>query len=659
MVSDLVVGGSDVRLAARIAAHGLARGDRVTLLDRNGGGPSRDLLRRAVESVAAAHGTDAGADRLRVCPAEGLPGSVPPGAVAWLVTGGAGPAPVLDARRDAELVRAVLPALSRAGAGEVVLVGAAEAAVPMPLPSLAGREGTVSVPPAAAAVAEVVAAMERAAAGECARLGLPLRVLRVACPVAADGRTPGAPAGLHRLLAAVEETVTEVRARAPGWFEREPLRLLAPPGAALPLLPAEDAARLLFALTESAVTAGRVCRLSSPHATPLAELCDRISDVYGIRLTAVTASGELNAVDRLLCRRSTGVLEGGARPDDVLDACDVLGPGAEVAALRPPAQRGLLRAVRGGQTAAREKRSRGRAVFVRTLGTGTVPARDGKRTVVYRTAGPPPGGTDALPVVFVGALGQGPGFWYPLMERLAAQRRVLLVQPSEPMGAPETAAVLEREGVGPAHLVGWCTGPKEAVALARAHPKRVASLAFLSGSFRVAGREDGLDTEYERSLHTLCRTVHARPAAAGRLLRLFGQPEPAPESAGGVLAATHRDLRELVRAPFRDEDALVRYAAAMLGFWADDSADRAPEVSVPVLALGAEYDRVVSRTRLRAATARFPRGHYAEFTGATHQFLYDRAALLAEVLEGFWRDPADRTPPADEVVTGTAGEEPR
>ncbi|WP_216353454.1 alpha/beta fold hydrolase, partial [Streptomyces sp. JHA26] len=539
----------------------------------------------------------------------------------------------------------------------------AEAAVPMPLPPAGGPAGTACVPPAAAAVADVVSAMERAAAEECARLGVTLRVLRVACPVTADGRTPGTPAGLHRLLAAVEETVAEVRARAPGWFEREPLRFVAPPGAALPLLPVEDAVRLLFALSASVATAGRVCRVASPRATPLAELCDRISDVYGIRLTAVASPGELNAVDRLLCRRLTGVLEGAGRAGGILDAYDVLGPGAQVAAMRPPAQRGLLRAVNEGQRAAREKRLLGTTAFVGTLGTGTSPARDGQGTVAYRTAGPPPGGTDALPVVLVGALGQGPDFWYPLMRRLAARRRVLLVQPSgaqrQRTGAPETAAVLRREGIGAAHLVGWCTGPKEAVALARAHPERVASLVFLGGSFRVEGRGDGLDTEHERSLHTLCRAVHARPSAAGRLLRLFGEPEPEPESAENVLAATHRDLRELVRAPFRDEDALARYAAAMLGFWADDSADGAPEVSVPVLALGAEYDRVVSRARLRAAAARFPRGHYAEFAAATHQFLYDRAELLAEVLEGFWRDPADRTPPADEVVTGTAGEETR
>ncbi|WP_143660592.1 hypothetical protein, partial [Streptomyces sp. JHA26] len=121
MVSDLLVGGSDVRLAARIAAHGLARGDRVTLLDRNGDGASRDLLGRAVESAAAGPGTDARAGRPRVCRVEDLPGSVPPGAAAWLVTGGAGAAPVLDARRDAELVRAALPALAKAGVGEIVL----------------------------------------------------------------------------------------------------------------------------------------------------------------------------------------------------------------------------------------------------------------------------------------------------------------------------------------------------------------------------------------------------------------------------------------------------------------------------------------------------------------------------------------------------------
>ncbi|TQS26501.1 alpha/beta fold hydrolase [Microbispora sp. KK1-11] len=682
MARDVLLGGSSALLAARLADHLLARGaGRVRIVTPPGRPPA---------SAGGAAPDDRPRDpRLLVVdagPCGDLPEEVRADVV-WLLTGDAGAVPGRDARADAALARSVIARLPVLGATGIVHVTADEMCRPL------GADAR----PVDAAVARLHTAVEEEVAAACAEHGLGHRLVRTvspvdalspagtvsaAGPVAPAGAVPPntrvvppaawpggpVPAGLHRFLAALRSVVDEVTARAPDYFGTRPLRCLLPPESAVRLTPMDEVARVLVELADDPETAGGRFRLAASEAVPADDLLQRIGDVYGVRLLPVHDPAELDPIDRLLHDRLTGFL---AEPSP-WTGCRETTPGPLV--WGPPAQRALLRRMRRAQEtageAARDRRERLPARLVRT----TIDVAG--RPLTYHLAVPPAvpgpagtparGGPGAEPLVLLNALGQGLAFWHPLIDRLSARRRVLVVDPrgpedDDPASVPglddhvdDLEAVLKNEGVERCHLVGWCTGPKQAVRFAVRRPDVVASMVFLNGSFRVEGGHDDLDTPYERNLDYLCRTLARRPDQAGRLLRLFGGEEPPASRPDEVLALTNGALREEVRAPFLSARTLVPYALQMLAFWGDDVSAEAGQVRVPVLAVGAEHDRVVSTPRLRAAAARFPSGRFVELRGATHQCLYDRAAVLAELIEEFVADPAAMA--GSDVIAGLAGE---
>ncbi|MEU7690312.1 alpha/beta hydrolase [Microbispora hainanensis] len=676
MARDVLLGGSSALLAARLADRLLARGaGRVTIVTPPGRPPAA--------TGGAASADDRPRDpRLLVVDA-GPTGDLPEDVradVVWLLTGDAGPVPGRDARADAALARSVVARLPVLGAAGIVHVTADELCRPL---------GT-SARPVDAIVACVHTTVEEEVATACAEHGIGHRLVRTVSPVGAlspagtesgpdavatagvvpPGVRPGepVPAGLHRFLAALRSVVDEVTARAPDYFGTRPLRCLVPPESVVRLTPMDEVTRVLVELVDDPATAGGRFRLAASGVVPVDGLLQRIGDVYGVRLLPVQDPAELDPIDRLLHDRLTGFL---AEPSPWTGYRETTTGPREWA---PPAQRALLRRVRRAQEAAEEAaRDRQERVPERLVRT-TIDVAG--RPLTYHLAVPPavpgPGGTPAggglgaEPVVLLNALGQSPAFWHPLIDRLSARRRVLVVDPRGPEDdgpasvpglnehADDLEAVLKNESVERCHLVGWCTGPKQAVRFAVRRPDVVASMVFLNGSFRAEGGHDGLDTPYERNLDYLCRTLVRRPEQAGRLLRLFGGEDPPASRPDEVLALTSDALREEVRAPFLSAQALVPYAFQMLAFWGDDVSAEAGQVRVPVLAVGAEHDRIVSTPRLRAAAARFPSGRFVELRGATHQCLYDRADVLAGLIEEFVADPAAMT--CADATAGLAGE---
>lgn len=635
MANDVLLAGSSVLLAVRLAARYLAATeDRVTVLARPDG-PAPDALRTAVEAAVRDLGKDPDVlapDRLAT-PGFGGAGPLPRCSVVWLLTGDTGPAPLGDARFDAAVTRSLLASLPSSGVRAVNHVTAAEwPAVRTPAPGDHPERRTDVL------VARRQADIERDVAAGCAASTVDHRLFRTVCPVA-TGVLPGAvPAGLHRLLAALDSVLTEVSARSGRYLRDEPLRCLVPPDAALRPMPMDAAARAMLDAARDPASAGGRHLLASSAPVPLADLLPRIGDVHGIRLVAADAPDRLAPADRLLHARLTGFgpdLPAPAGTGGGFAAVDV-----PVSPLTPPKQRTMLRSLRGDRRD--HRRDEGTLVERRLTAAST----DGG--TAYRHGGP-----DAFPVVLLGAIGQGLRFWLPLLERLLETHRVLFLEPS---GADEIEAVLAHAGVRRCHLVGWCTGPKAATAFALRRPDAVESLVFLNGSFKVAERDGDLDTPYERNLEILCRSVAARPGSARRLMRLFGGDGDDDETGTDVLARTHGDLRDDVRAPFRSEEALTAYATGMLAFWSDECAG-AESVRAPVLAVGAQNDTVVSTARLRAAATRFPGARYVELLGATHQCLYDRAEPLVRLMREFWRDPGGELGLAAEIRTAAAGEE--
>jgi pimeloyl-ACP methyl ester carboxylesterase len=443
-------------------------------------------------------------------------------------------------------------------------------------------------------------------------------------------------AGLLRVLAEVHGVLGELAARCPGYLARQPLRWPATACAAVPLIDADLAAEALCKLARDPGRTDGVYRIEPPRPTPLAELVHDIAQAGHVDLVP---GDPVTDVDRYLAGRLQAVvaellapLAGGSADRDGLAAAGVdprrAAPGPQ------PRRRALAAAWRSLDLQAETAAKRAAC------------AVDG---LDRRFAGPVSylaGGSDGPTLVLLNALGQGLGFWSRLIDRLADRHRVLTWEPrgTDPGGPALTVAgqvadlrrILDAAGADQAHLVGWCSGPKIALNFCRRYPRSVSSLVFIAGSFKLLGRDPGLDTEYEYNLEQLCRMLEAQPGFASRLTGLLGGDDPQDDE---PLAAVDPVLADDVRRPFGNPGTLVRYAAQLLDFWSDDALGAAG-IRQPALFIGAELDKITAPARQRAAARSLPGARYAEIIGGTHYCLHDRADLVAALVADFVADPA-------------------
>jgi pimeloyl-ACP methyl ester carboxylesterase len=98
-------------------------------------------------------------------------------------------------------------------------------------------------------------------------------------------------------------------------------------------------------------------------------------------------------------------------------------------------------------------------------------------------------------------------------------------------------------------------------------------------------------------------------------------------------------LKSHVLGPFKTEQTTLNYAHQMRDFWANDCRSKAAGVTIPVLLVGAEYDQVISPLSSEFGAGLFPDAWYVCLAGATHYFLYDRAEILAEIIDTFIHNP--------------------
>lgn len=253
-------------------------------------------------------------------------------------------------------------------------------------------------------------------------------------------------------------------------------------------------------------------------------------------------------------------------------------------------------------------------------------------------------GAGTTPIVIVNALGQGEGYWWPLIATLAPRHRVLLCQQDTTGGLADQladlTALLAAEHVRQCHLVGWCTGAKLVTRLAREQPARVLSLTMLAADFRYDGRDPELDGRYERNLAAVCRALLDRPALADRLVTLFTttDDQPGQSSADAVLARPDPELAREIRRPFASGTALLAYARQLVEFWAHD--ELRPTGEIPTLFLIGDRDEIVAPAAERAAAANFPGALHGEFALGSHYLMYEQPQLVADVIADFLCDPA-------------------
>lgn len=184
---------------------------------------------------------------------------------------------------------------------------------------------------------------------------------------------------------------------------------------------------------------------------------------------------------------------------------------------------------------------------------------------------------------------------------------------------------LDRRGIGRVHLGGYSMGGRAALALAVAHPERLASLVLIGASPGMA--EGGAREERRASDEALARSIEEQGLAAF-VDRWMAHPIFATQAAlghGHLRRARHGRLLGSTRG----------YAAGLrgMGQGAQPSyRDALPEIRVPTLLLAGELDEKYSRLA-REMAGTMPNARAEIIEGAGHAVHLEAPEAVARAVQ--------------------------
>jgi pimeloyl-ACP methyl ester carboxylesterase len=461
----------------------------------------------------------------------------------------------------------------------------------------------------------------------------------------ASGPEAPVPDAFGVLLQALDQTLEEVRARSPEYFEQHALRTSLPRDFAL--LSPQRAAAAVLALSAAppgchrVVARSKTARSDADHDT-IGEL---IGDAYDVEILFGADPSSLSAVDRLFESRIGSArqsLLAAAAPDD--------SPPAEPPDAASTAEIEACLAAWSRHHAASHRSERARlagfpkADSLRSLSGPDGLHEDGLQYHVFGDTGPT--------VIIVNAIGMGLSYWTRLIDRLTGDHRVVIWQLRTTTGQGQLAtlddhvgdieAIVEAVAEGPVHLVGWCSGPKLCLRYAVAHPDRVASMVFLAGTYGDPSSE----THYQKRLGTvfelLARSPGMTATVRGMLTDSASVAAGLSEQAGDfaqepeILARADPGLQPALIAPYRSDESTLAYARQIRDFWSCPLDAEARAAGSPTLVVSAEFDRIASPKLGLEIAKILPRARFAEMPGATHYCMYDRPDEVAAMIRNFF-----------------------
>lgn len=266
------------------------------------------------------------------------------------------------------------------------------------------------------------------------------------------------------------------------------------------------------------------------------------------------------------------------------------------------------------------------------------PWRLGGRTVyvgdqefLVREAGPDSG----RPILLIhGLAGSSLGEWYQIGQKLATERRVIMVDHRNHGLAPQVtgryevedaaddlAGVLDAIGVGAVDAVGYSMGGLIAQALADRHRGRVAKLALIA---TFAAHPDEL--KWIRVLGTVLTRAWERLTGVGtpevRSGYLLATGAVAPEHARWLWEENHR----------RNPDAGAEATLALLRF---DSRRWVGRLEVPTMVIVPTEDQLVPPTWQYELASLIPDVELVEIVGARHEVVWSHSDQVHDAIRGF------------------------
>ncbi|HEY6804793.1 MAG TPA: alpha/beta hydrolase [Pyrinomonadaceae bacterium] len=270
------------------------------------------------------------------------------------------------------------------------------------------------------------------------------------------------------------------------------------------------------------------------------------------------------------------------------------------------------------------------------------------------------GGSGERTIVIINAFGQGLAYWTRLIADLVVNHKVIIWLPRgsgyETVGITtsysvtehreDLKALLTQERIERAEFLGWCTGPKLIIDYYAAYPDQVASMVFLNATFKDWPGNIDAQTDFEKNLAPLLKMVHDRPQLATPLIESLknvllarGADIHDPQSSKELmklLAVPCADLSEAVVEPLLSQTGVVSYAKQLMDFWNYNVSELFGAISVPVLFITGDCDRIAAPRMAQLAAKAIPTAKYVEVSGGSHYLLYERHELVSRLVELFW-----------------------
>ena len=496
--------------------------------------------------------------------------------------------------------------------------------------------------------------------------GLNYRILRPSMILHAglvDGaQTADCPTFLHGLIKATNHIKQQVQSKVPDYFSRFKLKLALPPNATLNIITLDQVVEQLLAIAGTD-NPNNIHHITHTQEVKVSDLIAALADVCSVPIEIVQDNRAFMPQDQLLehisqffyryfCAKqlfcATNSVSKLSQADNSPVSIELL-----------TKQMQLIH-----QQVAPQSRVEAPADSLATKGAMPIinkqlATQNGQ--LDYWCCGDGP-----KSIFIVNAFGLNSTFWTPLVNLLSPDYKVILWQHRDRQSdqqlnnvyydedryvdvfVEDAKALLTEERTDSCHLLGWCSGPKLALELADKLPELVDSVMMLTPSFPGVSGFDNQDSDFEKSLLTMCKLVNMMPRAAKSMVPSMAAMRAkqegnldrfdkaiSKEKTESIFSLANESFSKLLYEPFTNETLLVNYSRQLMNFRQHDIAELVNTIEQPVLLLTGSADTTTSSDRAIALCKSLKNITGFEIQGGNHYLHTEQPALTAQIVAGF------------------------
>ncbi len=496
--------------------------------------------------------------------------------------------------------------------------------------------------------------------------GTGFRILRPSILVGhSETLSPESPYGIYGFFTGLIRFKEEIEDKLPDYFKHNDLKMLMKFDALLNLISVDHAAEIMFKIGQNKKAVNDYFQVVNPFPVSVDKYFKVVTEELGITIARALNIEELNPID-FLFHTQTDIYN--CYLENIQEftfnkAEQASEMSFDKLSLNKTQQEQLIRKYFYYHKERKDKKKKKMISAVRNLARNSIPISE-QELLSYYVGGK---NKDNEVLVIINAYGQSFSFWNWIISHFYEKYKVIIWQARGTTSqwggldqfhnvmthVNDLYLILKNENVSKCNVLGWCTGPKLAMAFHAEYPGIISSMVFIAGAFKGLPCVDHYQTKYEINMEPICKLVDEHPGSARSLLNslksiIVGKSAEEcsltiddPDShqrIAEILSLVSRRIKTLVLEPFLNKNSIVNYARQLLDFWGHDVSHILPTIDRPVLFISGEYDNIASPQASKEVSKLVPGSKYLEIRGGSHYVHYENHELLIDIIEKFLKE---------------------